>query len=688
MAGRMRLVAPFAGHVIGEGVSDQTLERVGTGFTPDTISEDQAADGQAATFKFRMVTSQQSLENELNIGAELDARYGLFSGGARFDFAQSSSVNTKSTYVLASATVRNALRMGRDFRPGEDAKRLIQAGDKAGFEAAFGTRFVQALRTGGELYALVRITSSSMTHQTKIAASLHAEYNGLAAAGSFKASFDMARNDAASHTEVDVTFHQIGGQGAQIVFVGADADKIKQQMSAFAAAVHDNAVAFEAELLSYEALAIPFPSDEELENKRRILDDCLRKKQRYWSILSDLRLAMDPMAGEIFADLPPAETLMELQFRFQGLLNELMNHARAVASGQIPPALFNPADEPPPPVLKRKSSTSFGLWWSRRNEPTLLRDEALIIHRVGDRVARDLTVSILDATPDAVERGSRFIDDLLLSQSDLESLEPLPRILDAPLRELSAGITRLEDLAGIEKFPNLEQLGFQKARLSDLAPLASLGGLQSLNIADNDVSDLAPLAGLSSLDTLTMGGNDVTSLAPVQGLAKLKLLALAGGDPEQTLQDGVRPFRFLDNPIQDVAPLRALPRLDNGMLRGDRFDLELRSFADLAVQMSGQAQRTGASNRFQLAPQAGGAPATVVQAVFASHDEPGRRLVLLGFFLPAQKAVAFAFAEPAAGGTLTAAESKAAMEAERGLGFLLQVILGLEPTLVLEARAL
>ena len=59
----------------------------------------------------------------------------------------------------------------------------------------------------------------------------------LQAGGSFQASFSSARADASSHTEVSITAMQVGGQGAQLRFVGAEADKIRAQMNAFAAAV-------------------------------------------------------------------------------------------------------------------------------------------------------------------------------------------------------------------------------------------------------------------------------------------------------------------------------------------------------------------------------------------------------------------------------------------------------------------
>src|SRR5262249_30535355 len=183
---------------------------VGLGLTSGAPTEYSVAEGHTATMRFHMVTSQQSLESSLNISVELEARYMLFSGGAKFDFAQKNAANFSSTYIVGSCVVMNATRSAREFTPTANAKRLLDAGDKDGFKAAFGDRYCQSLRTGGEFYAVARITSSNTSHQSKIGASLHAELNALVASGSFKASFEEAKNDASSHTDVDVQIFQMG----------------------------------------------------------------------------------------------------------------------------------------------------------------------------------------------------------------------------------------------------------------------------------------------------------------------------------------------------------------------------------------------------------------------------------------------------------------------------------------------
>jgi len=371
---QQRITVPFAGHIIGQGVNSDTCERVGTALTVGSEGEDSQADAQTATFSFNVVTSQQSLESSMNIDAEIDARYLLFSGGAKFDFAQNNAVNSSSTYVLASCFVNNALRSGRNFAPTEAANALLRAGDTDGFKVAFGDRFCEALRTGGEFHALVRITSSSTSFQSKIAASLHGEMNGLVAGGSFKASFDEAQRDTTSHTEVDIQIFQVGGQGDQITMPGADADKIRSIMNGFAASVHDHAQAFEAELVTYDTLALAGPSAMELEDRREVLADCQARKQKYWSAISELEFLQTDDAGLIYSDLPAESVLSGLENDFRRVLGALMDYARQVSTGAIPAKPFVPQNEPVLPHYTRRNSTMFSQWWARRNDPDLLLD--------------------------------------------------------------------------------------------------------------------------------------------------------------------------------------------------------------------------------------------------------------------------------------------------------------------------
>src|SRR5262245_61821859 len=171
------IIIPFDGQEIGQGYNSETRESIGTGLTVANISEDPAANGQEVTTLFESVTSQESLMESLGISASADVRYGLFSGGAKFDFAQKHSVNSFSSFVAGRCVVHNAIRHGHGFQLSDAAKPLLVAQMDV-FKTAFGDMFVRSLRTGGEFDVVARITSVSEEHQSTLAASLHAAYNG------------------------------------------------------------------------------------------------------------------------------------------------------------------------------------------------------------------------------------------------------------------------------------------------------------------------------------------------------------------------------------------------------------------------------------------------------------------------------------------------------------------------------
>ncbi len=92
---------------IGQGFNSDTGERVGTALDVGVIGEDVEADGQTAIFSFDMVTSQQSLESALHISADLEARYAMFSGGAKFGFAEQTAIRSKCPVPMPTRYARS-----------------------------------------------------------------------------------------------------------------------------------------------------------------------------------------------------------------------------------------------------------------------------------------------------------------------------------------------------------------------------------------------------------------------------------------------------------------------------------------------------------------------------------------------------------------------------------------------------
>jgi hypothetical protein len=349
------IVIPFDGQEIGQGYNSKTRESIGTGLIVANIAEDPAANGQDVTTIFESVTSQESLMESLGISASLDVRYGLFSGGAKFNFAENHSVNSFSSFIVGRCVVHNALHHGHDFRLNETAAQLVTAGRMDEFKTAFGDMFVRAMKTGGEFDVVARITSVSEEHQSELSASLHAAYLGLTAAGSFEASFNKAMKETNNRTEVTVFMSQAGGIGTQASFTGPDATKILDRLSQFPESVHQHPVGYEVELANYDTIPIPVPTEEQREDRRIVLQDCFDQKMGFLKALSDIKFMLGENASLIFENLSPPEELLKIQAQYRTALNALMAHAIRISTGKMdPPQLFVANPFPPPLSFKKK----------------------------------------------------------------------------------------------------------------------------------------------------------------------------------------------------------------------------------------------------------------------------------------------------------------------------------------------
>ncbi|SDP44804.1 hypothetical protein [Afipia sp. GAS231] len=348
------IMIPYDGQEIGQGYNTETRESIGTALDVTNIAEDPAANGQQVTTIFESVTSQESLMESLGISASMDVRYGLFSGGAKFDFAQQHAVNSFSSFIAGRCNVQNAIRHGHGFKLNDDASALVRAQRMDDFKTAFGDMFVRSLKTGGEFDVVARITSVSEEHQSSLSASLHAEYNGLVASGSFQASFNQAMRDTNNRTEVTVFMSQAGGIGGQASFTGPDATKILQRLSDFPASVHDHPVGFEVEIASYDIIPIPIPTAEEREDRQLVLQDCFNQKMGFLKALSDLDFLLSENADLFFENLPPQTDLLKFQGQYRGALNGLMAHAIKVSTGKMDPPQMFVANPAPPPLNFRK----------------------------------------------------------------------------------------------------------------------------------------------------------------------------------------------------------------------------------------------------------------------------------------------------------------------------------------------
>lgn len=348
----------FNDEQIGMGFNSKSGLAVGTALENFTVQEDPVAPGQVVTAEIKIVNSHEELMESLGMSFQAQGRYGFFSASAKAEFSESTRFNSTSTFLLARVVVRNPLRRGKNFKVTGEAKALLDALRFPEFEKAFGDSFVRGLQTGGEYYAVMRITSFSASTQSDLATTLQAEMNGLFVAGSFDAAFKTAKANSSTRSEFSATFYQKAGSGPQIAPTVAPKDVI-QRFKNFPQIAKDSAAAYETEVATYDTLPLPVPTPEEQENFLLALADAREKKLRYIQIRNDLEFASTNQ--DFFEDIPSSEVLGNAILVYTKLINAVMAHAIKLSRGQItPPQLFDPSAvsppivEPAPIPLKRK----------------------------------------------------------------------------------------------------------------------------------------------------------------------------------------------------------------------------------------------------------------------------------------------------------------------------------------------
>lgn len=341
---------PYSGNMnYGRGVNTLTGEVVGLALDPAAPEATTGVGGQEAQTTARVITSHEQLMESMGLSVEASGRYGLFSGSGKFELSEKSAFNAQATFVVASCVVRNAFTMVNDLRLLDDAAAILRSDPKR-FQTTYGDSYVRGVQTGGEFYAVFSLISTNTETQTALASELQAEYGGLFASVNFKASFEKARQSSSSKTDLQIWVYQRAGMNEELAVV-RDTDEVFARLKAFPRIAGAYPVGYEAEVASYDTLALPMPSPVELEQKEFALQDCARLRLKYATARNDVEFARTNR--DYYADLPPDPELNEIQDKYARAITQLMRHARQIAGGQIEPAVFVPAAALPLVNLRR-----------------------------------------------------------------------------------------------------------------------------------------------------------------------------------------------------------------------------------------------------------------------------------------------------------------------------------------------
>ncbi|MCE2752346.1 MAG: hypothetical protein LW720_10700 [Pirellula sp.] len=348
----------FNDEEIGMGFNSKTGLAVGSPLKGFSWDENSAATGAEVVSAISIVSTYEELQETLGMSFEAQGRYGIVSGSAKAAFSEKTNYNSMSTFVVASVVVRNPLRRGKNFEVTDVAKALLASNNMDQFERAFGDSFVRGLQTGGEFYAVVRITSVSTSTQASLAAALQAEYNGFGGF-SFQAEFEKTKKSASTKSEFTTVMYQRAGSGLEISPT-VTIDEVIDRFKRFPEIAKSNASAYEVEIATYDTIPLPVPTPVEQEAFLETLADAREKKLRYIQTRNDLEFAI--RFPEFFESLPPVEILTATTAGYTKLMNAVTQHAIKLSKGQIsPPAFFDPGllspplAEPAPIPLRKKN---------------------------------------------------------------------------------------------------------------------------------------------------------------------------------------------------------------------------------------------------------------------------------------------------------------------------------------------
>ncbi len=586
---------------IGMGFNSDTGLAVGTALEFDTPTRDPGQTVPSATAD--IVTTHDQLMDTLNISAQVQGHYAFASGSAKVDFSKKTGYNSVSTFVVAHMVITNIITRGHNFRISQNAKALLDSNQIDAFQTAFGDSFVRGLFTGGEFYAVMRITSVDTSVQTDLAVKLQMEINGGVAGGSFSGALNKANSEQHSRAEFHVTYYQSGGAGEAEIGTTLSVDEVKARLHNLPTAVMNHPVPHMIEVATYDTIPIPLPSKEQQEDFLMALADADQKKLQYLQQYNDLMFAHDN--PDFFEDPPDAMTLQTAAGVYLQAVNAVIDHAVRLSNGQInPPQFFDPAKVNPPLVLPsitlRKKNMglerSFADWYIFRNDPTTLREDQKLVNEIVLNAQSRLSnfEAIVDPSGDPAKTDKLRGDALATAvntlteisftggnseaaQSGLTSIAHLPTMLPPTMQRVDLSFNQLLNLRGIEHFTSLVSLDMTYNRIGDISPLSALTLLKELKIAGNEIVDLTPLQGLSNLKTLYLEGLVVEYL------------------------NGRSNSFNATNPIQDATALKAIPGLANPFVLGDKLSVRWGNLKQGAgAQFTGTAERIGRSHRFAV----------------------------------------------------------------------------------------
>ncbi|WP_337043939.1 leucine-rich repeat domain-containing protein [Emticicia sp. 17c] len=122
-----------------------------------------------------------------------------------------------------------------------------------------------------------------------------------------------------------------------------------------------------------------------------------------------------------------------------------------------------------------------------------------------------------------------------------------------------------QELAILEKLPQLQKLYLQSTQLTDISNLSGLRKLQTLDLSDNQLTDIRPLSSLINLQELYLTNNQLTDIRPLSSIINLLELSLSNNQLKDisTLSSlgQLQELYLTNNRLKNISPLSRLGQL-------------------------------------------------------------------------------------------------------------------------------
>ena len=184
--------------------------------------------------------------------------------------------------------------------------------------------------------------------------------------------------------------------------------------------------------------------------------------------------------------------------------------------------------------LRYQSAESYDRFLSDNVFRELLGDDREWNAKVTDAIGKQprkpeiRRIDLSETRIDDIASLADFIElqSLLLWRTTVSDLTPLANL--TALQRLDLDETLVSDLSPLSNLTGLRRLYLMETKVLDLTPLANLTALESLDLKMTSVSDLSPLSNLTGLQHIDLEGALVSDLTPLSNLTKLQSLDLTG----------------------------------------------------------------------------------------------------------------------------------------------------------------